>query len=368
MKSNPLLVDSHEDMAWNMLTFGRDYRLSAQQTRQKEAGSIIPEVNGDTMLGMEEYRSANMAVIFSTLFAAPFRSKEGDWDIITYKDSREAHRMYMDQLDAYERLAQENPELFRTITDRKALSDLLRMYPSMESSTDQKPPIGLIYLMEGADGIREPQEAEEWYERGVRIFGLAWHGTRYSGGTREPGPLTPEGVELVKQIEALGGILDISHMDELAVRQTFDRYHGAIIASHSNPYALVNTRPSNRFLSDDVILELAERGGVIGIIPYNLFLDANWEKGDPKDRVSMTTYVEHIDYVCQLLGSADHVGIGTDFDGGFGYQCAPAELNTVADIKSIIPLLEKKGYTQSEIDKIFGLNWIEYMKNNLPEK
>ena len=79
-------------------------------------------------------------------------------------------------------------------------------------------------------------------------------------------------------------------------------------------------------------------------------------------------YVEHIDHVCQLLGSADHVGIGTDFDGGFGLQCAPAELNTLADMGSIIPLLENKGYTQSEIDKIFGLNWIEYMKNNLPGK
>ena len=367
MKQTPLMVDSHEDMAWNMLTFGRDYRLSAQETRQKEAGSIIPRENGDTMLGMPEYRAANMAVIFSTLFAAPFRTKEGDWDILTYKDSQEAHRMYMDQVDAYERLTDENPSLFRTIKDKEALSGLIHEHQSAKTS-DQKPPIGLIYLMEGADGIREPRETEEWFERGVRIFGLAWHGTRYSGGTREPGPLTMEGMELVKQIEGLGGILDISHMDEQAVRQTFDRYHGAIIASHSNPFALVNTRPSNRFLSDDVIIQLAERGGVIGIIPYNLFLDANWVKGDPKEDVSIAVYVEHIDHVCQLLGSADHVGIGTDFDGGFGLQCAPAELNTLADMGCIIPLLEKKGYTQSEIDKIFGLNWIEYMKKYLPEK
>jgi membrane dipeptidase len=362
------MVDSHEDIAWNMLTFGRDYRLSSLQTRQKEAGSIIPVENGDTMLGMPEYRLANMAVIFATLFAAPFRTREGDWDFLTYKDSREAHRMYMDQLDAYERLTQENPDFFRTIKDRKALSELISEHQSIENSAGQKPPIGLIYLMEGADGIREPQEAEDWYEHGVRIFGLAWHGTRYSGGTREPGPLTPEGVELVRQIEALGGILDISHMDELAVRQAFDRYHGAMIASHSNPYAPVKNRPSNRFLSDDVILQLAERGGVIGVIPYNLFLDANWEKNDPKDRVSITTYVDHIDYVCQLLGSADHVGIGTDFDGGFGYQSSPAELNTLADLGCIIPLLEKKGYTQSEIEKIFGMNWTEFMKKHLPER
>lgn len=362
------MADSHEDMAWNMLTFGRDYRLSARETRQKEAGGMIPLVNGDTMLGLEEYHFVNMAVIFATLFAAPFHTKEGDWDTLTYKDSQQAHKMYLDQLDAYERLTQENPQLFRAIKDKEALSDLILKNQSAESLSAQKPPVGLIYLMEGADGIRKPREVEEWYARGVRIFGLAWHATRYSGGTREPGPLTQEGVELVKQIEGLGGILDISHMDELAVVQTFDRYHGAIIASHANPYTPVKDRASNRFLSDDVIRQLAERGGVMGIIPYNLFLDANWTKGDPKDHVSITTYVEHIDYVCQLLGTAAHVGIGTDFDGGFGFQSTPAELNTLSDLECIVPLLEKKGYTQDEIDKIFGLNWVSYMRNNLPEK
>lgn len=368
MNKLPLMVDSHEDIAWNMLSFDRDYRLSVQQIRNKEAGSIIPVENGDTMLGSDEYRAANMAFIFSTLFAAPLRAKEGNWDILCYRDSQEAYKMYSDQLDAYDRLSDEIPNLFRSIKTQGEFKTLLTEHHGKISIPGQNPPIGLIYLMEGADGIRKPNEIEEWYARGVKIFGLAWHGTRYSGGTREPGPLTREGIELVHQIESLGAILDISHMDELAVLQTFDLYHGPIIASHANPYAVVSPRISNRFLSDEVIRQLAERGGVMGLVPYNLFLDPVWAKGDPKDSVHITAYIQTIDHVCQLLGDADHIGIGTDFDGGFGCQSTPAELNTLADMTGIIPLLEKMGYTQKDIEKIYGLNWIEFIKNNFPDK
>ena len=366
-KHTPLMVDSHEDLAWNILTFGRDYRLSAIETREKEKDSITPRVNGDTMLGWSEYQSVNMAVIFATLYASPIRFKEGDWDIISYKNSQEAHQLYQDQLDAYDRLTGESPNMYQPVLNRVQLEDVVNGHTTSETGIAKDSPVGLVYSMEGADGVREPGEVEEWFERGVRIFGPAWASTRYSGGTKEPGPLTRDGVELVKQIESIGAILDISHMDVQAVLGTFDQYSGRIIATHGNPHTLMKARESNRFLSDRVILQLAERGGVIGIVPYNLFLSTKWKKGDPKDGVTLDVYVDQIDYVCQLLGSADHVGIGTDFDGGFGYQATPAELNSLSDIGLIIPMLELKGYTQSEIHKIIGLNWIDYLRKNLPE-
>jgi membrane dipeptidase len=366
LKLTPLMVDSHEDLAWNMLTFGRDYRLSALETRKKEKDSITPRVNGDTMLGYPEYQAANTALIFATLFAAPIRSKEGDWDILSYKNTPEAHQFYLDQLEAYDRLTGESPDMFQSVYNRSQLESILNGH-STNDTTRKDTPVGLIYSMEGAEGVREPQEVEEWFEHGVRIFGPAWGGNRYTGGTKEPGPLTRDGIELVKVIESIDAILDISHMDIQSVQGTFDHYSGKIIATHSNPQTLMKARESNRFLSDRTIVQLAERGGVVGIVPYNLFLSANWKKGDPKEDVTLDVYVSQIDYVCQLLGSADNVGIGTDFDGGFGYQSTPAELNSMADIGLIIPMLELKGYTQSEIAKIFGLNWIEYLKKNLPE-
>ena len=68
--------------------------------------------------------------------------------------------------------------------------------------------------MEGADPIRTPAEASEWFSSGVRIVGPAWQRTRYSGGTRAPGPLSPEGRESMREMENSGLILDTSHMAE----------------------------------------------------------------------------------------------------------------------------------------------------------
>lgn len=362
----PLFIDAHEDLAWNMLTFGRDYRQSAIETRQRESGGIAPRFNGDTMLGLAEYRQARTMLIFATLFTAPVRSKEGDWDIITYRDSAEAHRQNLQQLDAYERLLGESPEDFTRITNRGELKrhvDRWQAYPDSGSSA----PVGLLFLMEGGDGIRSPREVEEWYERGVCLFGPAWMSTRYCGGTKEPGPLTGEGFELLHRLEDLGAILDLSHMDEAAARQSLDAYQAPLLATHANPYTPNRQRESNRFLKDEIIHGIAERGGVIGVVPYNLFLDPAWLKDDPKTAVTLERLAEQIDYVCQLLGSARHVGIGTDFDGGFGLQSTPAELRSIADMPALIPILQKKGYTETEVAGIFGQNWLDFLLRHLPE-
>src|SRR5512139_780149 len=99
-----LIVDAHQDLAWNILTFDRDYTLSAADTRQREAGGLAPQVNGDTLLGYPDYLRGNVAVIFATLFAAPVRAKAGEWDRQTYTDSDQAKHLYSAQLDAYKYL------------------------------------------------------------------------------------------------------------------------------------------------------------------------------------------------------------------------------------------------------------------------
>ena len=127
-----------------------------------------------------------------------------------------------------------------------------------------------------------------------------WGGNRYTGGTKNPDRSRRDGIELVKVIKSIGGILDISHMDIQSVQGTFDHYSGEMIATHSNPVTLMKARESNRFLSDNVIIELAERGRVIGIVPYNLFLRQIGKKATPRK-----TYIDCLcrsDRVCcQLL-------------------------------------------------------------------
>jgi membrane dipeptidase len=358
-----IIVDSHQDLAWNMLTFGRDYSRSVEETRQMEAGGPTPQRNGDTLLGWPEYQRGQVAVVFATLFAAPARHQLGDWDRLTYASIDEAHRIYSAQMDAYQQLVEQHNEKFRLVQSLQDLQDTLTRW---EEPADEGPPIGLVVLMEGAEGVREPAELEDWWQRGVRLIGPAWAGTRFCGGTREPGPLTPEGFALLDSMAEFGFTLDLSHMDEQAVLQALDHYPGYLVATHSNPKSLLKHSDINRFLSDRVLQGLIERNGIIGIPPYNKFLTWEWEPGQGRQVVSLERVVDHIDYICQLAGDAEHVGIGSDFDGGFGLQSVPGEIDTIADLQKLIPLLEERGYTGKDAAGIMGENWLKHLKESLP--
>src|SRR5687767_15463293 len=187
----PLIIDSHQDIAWNMLTYGRDYTRSAYETRRLEANTMTPDLNGDCTVGWPEYQRGRVAAIFATLFAPPARKKEAG-DTIFYTDSQMAHRLYRDQITVYRKLADAHPDKFCLVASVKELDSVIEHW-SKPTPDEESHPVGMIYLMEGADGIRSPHELPEWYDLGLRIIGLAWVGTRYCGGTSEPGPLTDEG-------------------------------------------------------------------------------------------------------------------------------------------------------------------------------
>jgi len=369
----PLLVDAHQDLAWNMLVLGRDYTRPVNETRLREQGSVIPDLMDDTLLGWPEYQRGRVAVIFSTLFASPRRHGEGDWDFHTYANIEEAHRLYQAQLDAYHRLTDEHPDQFRLLHTRRDLDEVLAKWqaradaPLVGAGPRPAPtPVGLCVLMEGAEGVRSPRELEEWWARGVRIIGPAWAGNRYCGGTGEPGPLTSEGYALLEAMSSLGFGLDLSHMDVKSALQALDAFPGTILASHANAARLLKGLESNRHLPDDVIRGLLERDGVIGVVPYNRFLLPGWSKSDRREAVSLQHVVAQIDTLCQMAGDALHVGLGTDFDGGFGLQSVPPELDTIADLHKLAPLLSEKGYTQADIAAIFGQNWIDRLQHILP--
>ena len=203
--------------------------------------------------------------------------------------------------------------------------------------------------------------------RSVRIIGTAWAGTRFCGGTREPGPLTREGFQLLEQMASFGLTLDLSHMDRQAALQALDFYPAGIIASHSNALALLKGEDSNRHLKDDVIRLLIQRNGVIGIVPANPFLNPDWRAGAPRSSVTLAHVVAQIDYICQIAGNAHHVGLGTDFDGGWGLQSMPVEIDSISDLQKLGPKLVEKGYSEQDIAGILGGNWIHHLQASLPE-
>jgi len=361
----PLLIDAHEDLAWNALTFGRDYTRAALATREIEQrdNSIAPHKNGHTLLGVGDYLLGHVAVIFGTLFASPARSKLGEWDAQHYTTPQHAHQLYTAQLDYYARLVDQHAS-FQRIRTRRELESVLTSWEG-EDLTRRR--IGLVTLMEGADGIREPKEVEWWMERGVRIIGLAWAGTRYAGGTGEPGPLTPLGRQLLDEMANLGLILDLSHASDESYLEAVDRYPGVVIASHANPRALIkNPRRPERFLTDEMIRRLAERDGVIGVVPFNRFIVGGWTSAEGKAAVTLSHLIAMIDHICQVTGSVRHVALGSDFDGGFGVEHVPAEIDTIADLQLLDPALRARGYSEQDVAAIFNGNWLQILRRGLP--
>jgi len=361
-----MIVDAHQDLAWNMMVFGRDYTLSADETRQREIGTRTPVRNGDTLLGWPDYQRGQVEVVFATLFASPgHRHTEAEsWDTQFYTTMEEAHKLYHLQLELYLRLADQHADKFRLVMLKKDLEEILEDWKDPGKSAH---PVGLVLLMEGAEGVRTPAEVESWWEWGVRIIGPAWAGTRFCGGTREPGPLTREGFQLLEQMASFGLTLDLSHMDRQAALQALDFYPAGIIASHSNALALLKGEDSNRHLKDDVIRLLIQRNGVIGIVPANPFLNPDWRAGAPRSSVTLDHVVAQIDYICQIAGNAHHVGLGTDFDGGWGLQSMPVEIDSISDLQKLGPKLVEKGYSEQDIAGILGGNWIHHLQASLPE-
>lgn len=356
-----IIVDAHEDIAYNALCYGRDYRRSALETRRLETDPAMLAHRGTATIGLPDALLGRVALVFSTIFVAPDDGENNKpWSNFSYKTAKEANKLGMDQLDYYNRIADESDkiQIIKTAAD---LDGVLKTWADDKTIADHKQ--GLVLLMENADPILEPRQFEEWYERGLRIVGPAWAASRYAGGTGHPGPLTKLGYELLDIMADFHAILDLSHLAEQACLQALDHYDGTIIASHTNPRKF---RDTDRHFADTTIRKLVERDGVMGIVLYNRFLSDDWTSGDPKSKIPLTRVIDAIDYVCQIAGSAAHVGIGTDFDGGFGQESIPEDLDTVTDLLKIADALKVRGYSPTDIEAVMGGNMIRKLRQALP--
>jgi membrane dipeptidase len=364
-----MIIDAHEDLACAMLGLGRDYMRSAAETRRLEEDKPhIIKANGQTLLGWPEYQQGQVALVFGTLFATPKKWQRFDWDSQTFSTPAEAHELNLKQMSAYRQLVDQHPDAFQLVSTKKKLNEILIPWQSKPASFPEiTHPVGLVMLMEGADGIRTAEDLEMFWEMGLRIIGPVWAGNRFSGGTREPGPLTSEGKQLLQQMAAVGYTVDLSHMSNVSVLEALDLYEGEIIASHANSNALLKYMPFERHFEDAAIRKLVERDGVMGVIPFNVFLDWEWKSGNPRETVKLEHLVQHIDHICQIAGDARHVGIGSDFDGGFGFPDVPFEIETIADLQKLENLLLEKGYNDADTANILYGNWKRKLETILPD-
>jgi membrane dipeptidase len=357
-----IIVDGHQDIAWNYFQNRRDFRRSAHDQRRRETDPVHLRRYGRCMVGLPEALEAHVAVMVVSIFVSPSDRKMYPDETILYDTPEEACRLGTQQLDYYHRLAEQDEQI-QLILAQRDLDAVLATWEEDRLEEDHR--IGLVISMEGADPILEPAEIEKWRARGLRAVGPAWSATRYSGGTKAPGPLTDLGRELLASMREFGMILDLAHMDPNACLEALDRYDGPLYASHANPLRFRQDRV-DRNLSDTIIQLIAERDGVVGIMPYNLFLIEGWERGDRKEAASMANVVAAIDHVCQLTGSARHVGIGSDFDGGFGSESAPEDFDTIADLRQIEPALTARGYPPEDIEAVLSGNFLRVLRAGLP--
>jgi len=363
----PLLIDGHADLAYSMLTFRRDYRRSALDIRRSEVGTPHPQNNGDALLGWPEYQQGQVGLVIASLYVIPQRDHKTTFDTQVYQTLEEAFRLTRQQYELYLRLCDENPEQLQLVRNKDDLRRILSIWRSEPAVyPDRTHPVGLVMMMEGAEGVSGQSELEEWWQLGLRIIAPVWAGGRYCGGTLVPGRFTKEGFQLLDTMVEIGYTLDIAHMSEESILQALDIYSGNIIASHANVRALLEDDPSERHLTDEALRRLISRDGVIGVMPYNRFLRHGWKNSDPREQVVLSMLIDHIDHVCQIAGDARHVGIGSDFDGGFGWPAVPLEIDTIADLQKIGPFLAERGYNNEDIDAIFHGNWLRKLEQGLP--
>lgn len=162
--------------------------------------------------------------------------------------------------------------------------------------------------------------------------------------------LSDFGREVIKEMNRLGIIVDVSHASVKTVFDVLEVSEAPIMASHSGVYAIKN-HPRN--LRDKEIIAIAEAGGLIQVATGRFFLSHL-----PKDSVTVKHLVDHIDYVKNLVG-IDYVGLGTDFDGGGGV----VGLENASKVKNITIELLRRGYTEEEIEKFWGANFIRFLKS-----
>ena len=349
-----LIVDAHLDLAWNALQWNRNLFKSVYTIRTQEGGTSGPGRAQNTV-AFPEMRRGRIGLSIATLLA---RSTGKAVPHIDYDSPEQANAIAHGQLAYYRAL--ERGGHVRVITDTAALDAHVAEWEAASDDQVGGLPLGFIISMEGADPILAPDELEDWYNVGLRLIGPAHYGTcRYAGGTSTEGGLTAIGAPLLREMERLGVILDLTHLSDQAFWEALDVYGGTVIASHQNSRTLV---PHQRQFSDEQFRAIFERGGVVGAAFDAWMLQLGWTAGKSNKAITLETVVDHIDYVCQLAGNAQHAAIGTDLDGGFGRDQSPHDLDTIVDLQRIPALLDKRGYSAADIDGIMHGNWLRLLR------
>jgi membrane dipeptidase len=351
------IIDAHLDLSMNALEWNRDLTRPVAELNRREEGLTDKPDRARAVVSLPELRKGNIGLVVATQigrYVAPGNSLPG------WHSPEQAWAQTQGQLAWYK--AMEDAGEMVQVTDLKSLDKHLAIWS--DGADDFDKPVGYILSLEGADSIVNVNYLEGAYQNGLRALGPAHYGPgRYANGTDATGKMGQNGLELLKEMERLNIILDATHLCDDAFWQALDNFNGPIWASHNNCRALVN---HNRQYSDEMIKALIGRGAVIGAALDAWMMVPGWVRGESTPRkmnCNLEVMVNHIDHICQIAGNALHVGMGTDLDGAFGREQCPYDLETIADMQKVPALLQKRGYTNADIDNMMHGNWLHFLRN-----
>lgn len=360
-----LLVDAHLDLAMNALEWNRDLIRPVEEIRAREQALTDKPDRGQGTVSFPEMRRGGVGLCVATQIAryvAPGNPLSG-WHSV-----EQAWAMTQGQL-AWYRAMEERGELV-PIGTRDALDQHLARWQHGDTTNA---PIGYVMSLEGADSIVTLSHLERAYGQGLRAVGPAHYGPGvYAHGTNACGDMGPRGRDLLREMERLGIILDVTHLCDESFRDALDHFHGPVWASHSNCRSLV---PHERQFSDDQLRELIDRDAIIGAAFDAWMLVPGWvhlvSKREPPGRdagptglgVTLGTVADHIDHICQLAGNARHCVIGSDLDGAFGRDQCPCGIDTIADLAKLPAVLTARGYSEDDVRQIAHGNFVRFLRN-----
>jgi membrane dipeptidase len=290
-----------------------------------------------------------------------FTEADGN-DAVKYPagDAEAAHQAGLRQLAWYQRWHREGLISLQASSEPFSPTSCLR--------ASAPPPPSCLLLMECADPIRTPEELHWWADRGVLCIGMAWaRGSRYAAGNAQPScdskhGLTDLGRALVHEIDARGLVHDASHLSDRAFSELMDLAEGDIVATHSNCRSLLTLEgqggaPSQRHLTEDQIIQILKRGGVIGLNLYASFIKPGLKEGE---RPAICDAIAHIEHICDIAGHRCCVGLGSDLDGGFAADRLPLGIDKPADFQKLADALAKHNWSDEEIEGFVWRNWASF--------
>lgn len=374
--------------------------LSAQAFQKIHSKAILVDTHNDFLSKAVENHFAFDADLRGTTYSDLNRMKTGGVDVQVFSIFCDEHFgkgsafAYANQeLDSLYAIAGRNPNRIQIVYSYRELMKAVKHHK-----------LAALSGVEGGHMIEDNLDyLDSFYKRGVRYMTLTWNNspswaTSAADESKHSFIVTPYGlndfgIRVVKRMNELGMMIDVSHTGEKTFWDVIKYTTRPIIASHSSVYALC---PVYRNLKDDQIKAIAKNGGVIQVNFYSGFIDSNYmprlnhflelhkAEADSLRRLKQPEYsvldylftryktelqslrpplsllIDHIDYIVKLVG-ADYVGLGSDFDG---IESSPQELDGVEDYPKITEALLKRGYSKKDIYKILGGNFLRVFRAN----